>query len=212
MLLRHYIPLAFVVIAAICTLAQVTHVPVAPIAIILLIARLSLPVRWRITVWPTSQQRCSKGALSPKPVINCKLKGLEAGCESGIVFLMLSRRTALLAAVAAPLAKVVTSDASAATGKMTFCMHQGTSRAAGFRKSLEGWAKAGVKNVELSDSLLEDFLKTDTLPAAKSLIADLGLPPYPARLCCPTSGSQAPRARRRLKPGRSAATSSRHLG
>jgi 2-keto-myo-inositol isomerase len=54
-------------------------------------------------------------------------------------------------------------------------MHQGTSRAAGFRKSLEGWAKAGIKNVELSDTLLDDFLKTDTMDGAKRLIGDLGL-------------------------------------
>lgn len=58
---------------------------------------------------------------------------------------------------------------------MTLCMHQGTSRGAGFRKSLEGWAKAGIKNVELSDTMLDDFLKTDTLAAAGRLVKDLGL-------------------------------------
>jgi 2-keto-myo-inositol isomerase len=66
---------------------------------------------------------------------------------------------------------------AAAPGKMELCMHQGTSRAAGFRKSLEGWAKAGVKNVELSDTMLEDFLKTDTMDGAKHLLGDLGLKP-----------------------------------
>jgi len=65
--------------------------------------------------------------------------------------------------------------AVAATGKMTLCMHQGTSRAAGYRKSLEGWAKAGIKNVELSDALLDDFLKTDNLAAAGKVYKDLGL-------------------------------------
>ena len=58
---------------------------------------------------------------------------------------------------------------------MTLCMHQGTSRAAGYRKSLEGWAKAGIKNVELSDSLLDDFLKADSLAAAGRVFKDLGL-------------------------------------
>ena len=54
-------------------------------------------------------------------------------------------------------------------------MHQGTSRAAGYRKSLEGWAKAGIKNVELSDTMLEAFLKTDTLDAAGKVFKDLGM-------------------------------------
>jgi len=64
---------------------------------------------------------------------------------------------------------------SAAPGKMSLCMHQGTSRAAGYRKSLEGWAKAGIKNVELSDTMLEAFLKTDTLDAAGKVFKDLGM-------------------------------------
>jgi sugar phosphate isomerase/epimerase len=67
--------------------------------------------------------------------------------------------------------------AAAATTKMTLCLHQNTSRAAGYRKSLEGWAKAGIKCVELTDTMLEDFLKTDTLPAAKQVLTDLGLTP-----------------------------------
>jgi 2-keto-myo-inositol isomerase len=69
----------------------------------------------------------------------------------------------------------MTARAVAATGKMTLCMHQGTSRAAGYRKSLEGWAKAGIRNVELSDALLDDFLKTDNLAAAGRVFKDLGL-------------------------------------
>jgi 2-keto-myo-inositol isomerase len=90
------------------------------------------------------------------------------------VNLMISRRNVLLA----PLAEVAVGAASravAATGKMSLCMHQGTSRGAGYRKSLEGWAKAGIKNVELSDTLLDDFLKTDNLPAAGRVFKDLGL-------------------------------------
>src|SRR5882672_5109639 len=85
---------------------------------------------------------------------------------------MLSRRTLLLA----PLA-VAAVPAPAASGKMTLCLHQNTSRTAGYRKSLEGWARAGIKNVELTDVLLDDFLKTDTLDAARRVITDLGLTP-----------------------------------
>ncbi|HTA44544.1 MAG TPA: sugar phosphate isomerase/epimerase [Bryobacteraceae bacterium] len=87
---------------------------------------------------------------------------------------MLSRRTILATSVAGAVAGM-TSKATAATGKMTLCMHQGTSRAAGYRKSLEGWAKAGIKNVELSDTMLDDFLKTDSLEAAGRVFKDLGL-------------------------------------
>ncbi len=54
-------------------------------------------------------------------------------------------------------------------------MHQNTSRAAGYRKSLEGWAKAGIKNVEITDVMLDEFLKTDTLDGAKKVISDNGL-------------------------------------
>lgn len=87
---------------------------------------------------------------------------------------MLSRRTALLA----PLAGVIgggAAKAASSSNKMTLCMHQGTSRPAGYRKSLEGWAKAGIKHVELSDGLLEEFLKTDSLAAAGRVYKDLGM-------------------------------------
>jgi 2-keto-myo-inositol isomerase len=89
---------------------------------------------------------------------------------------MPSRRTVLLAPLAAPFAGMAI-RASAASGKMTLCIHQNTSRAAGYRKSLEGWAKAGIKHVELTDTMLEEFLKTDTLPSAKKVLSDLGLTP-----------------------------------
>jgi sugar phosphate isomerase/epimerase len=86
--------------------------------------------------------------------------------------MLLSRRTALLA----PLAQVVT-PTHAASGKMVLSLHQNTSVAAGYRKSLEGWAKAGIKHVELTDRLLDDFLKTDDLAAARRVVTDLGLTP-----------------------------------
>ena len=34
--------------------------------------------------------------------------------------------------------------------KMTLAMHQNTSNGAGYRKSLEGWARAGIKDVEIT--------------------------------------------------------------
>jgi 2-keto-myo-inositol isomerase len=81
-----------------------------------------------------------------------------------------------MASLAGPLVQAASAQ-SRSSGKMTLSIHQNTSRAAGYRKSLEGWAKAGIKNVELTDAMLDDFLKTDTLAAAKSVVTDLGLTP-----------------------------------
>ncbi len=63
-----------------------------------------------------------------------------------------------------------------ATGKkMTLALHQTTSAGAGYRKSLEGWARAGIRLVEIGNGPLDDFLKTDDLAAARRVITDLGL-------------------------------------
>jgi sugar phosphate isomerase/epimerase len=67
-----------------------------------------------------------------------------------------------------------------AAEKMTLAIHQNTSAAAGYRGSLEGWARAGIQYVELTNTLLDGFLKTDSLPAAKRVLTDLGLTP----VCC----------------------------
>ncbi len=58
---------------------------------------------------------------------------------------------------------------------MNLSIHQTTSQNAGYQKSLEGWAKAGIKYVEITDRALDDFLKTNDLAAAKRVIADNGL-------------------------------------
>ena len=67
--------------------------------------------------------------------------------------------------------------AVSAAGKMTLAIHQNTSAAAGFRGSLEGWSRAGIKYVELTNTLLDEFLKTDSLAAARRVVSDLGLTP-----------------------------------
>jgi 2-keto-myo-inositol isomerase len=65
---------------------------------------------------------------------------------------------------------------SAAGGKtMTLALHQNTSAGAGYRKSLEGWARAGIQYVEITSTLLDEFLKTDDLAAARRVYTDLGL-------------------------------------
>ena len=82
---------------------------------------------------------------------------------------MLNRRHLLLSALAPAM------PLRAAPGSMQLCMHQTTSAAAGYRKSLEGYARAGIKCVEVVFPHLEPFVKTDGMPAARKLLSDLGL-------------------------------------
>jgi 2-keto-myo-inositol isomerase len=91
---------------------------------------------------------------------------------------MLPRRTVLQT----PLV-LAAEQAGAATRTMILSMHQYTSAGAGYRKSLEGWAKAGIKNVEPVSGLLDEFLKTDTMAGAKRILTDNGL-----RIVCGASG------------------------
>jgi 2-keto-myo-inositol isomerase len=74
-----------------------------------------------------------------------------------------------------PVALAVARAASAAG--MTLAIHQNTSAGAGYRASLEGWAKAGIKNVEITNTLLDGFLKADSLAAAGRVLTDNGLTP-----------------------------------
>ena len=84
----------------------------------------------------------------------------------------LSRRIMLLTPVA------LSGTAMAAPRKkMTLAMHQNTSAGAGYRKSLEGWSRAGIKYAEITNNLLDEFLKTEDLPAARRVLTDLGLTP-----------------------------------
>jgi 2-keto-myo-inositol isomerase len=85
---------------------------------------------------------------------------------------MITRRAVLLTPVA-----LVAASAAAQNAKMTLAIHQNTSAGAGYRGSLEGWAKAGIKNVEITNGLLDPFLKTDSLAAARRVLADNGLTP-----------------------------------
>ncbi len=97
---------------------------------------------------------------------------------------MLTRRDLLLAPLAVPLARVVSAQ-SAASGKMLLSIHQNTSRAAGYRGSLEGWARAGIQYVELNLPLLAGFLENDTLPAARRVLTDNGLTPVSGAVVLP---------------------------
>src|ERR1700680_1811336 len=86
---------------------------------------------------------------------------------------MISRRVLPLT----PLALMATRAATASDNKVTLAMHQNTSAGAGYRKSLEGWSRAGIKYVEIIAALLGEFLKTDSLAAARRVLTDLALTP-----------------------------------
>jgi sugar phosphate isomerase/epimerase len=92
---------------------------------------------------------------------------------------MVTRRAFIAASVAAPLAASVRAQPTQA-GRMVLAMHQNTSRGAGYRGSLEGWARAGIRYVELNDALLDAFLEGDTLAGARAVMTDLGLTPVSA--------------------------------
>src|SRR5580704_5683832 len=88
------------------------------------------------------------------------------GGSLDIVMEMFSRRSVLIA----PAAAMATVHST-----MQLCMHQTTSAAAGYRRSLEGYAKAGIKYVEIIPPQFEEFIKKEGVPAAKRLLSDLGL-------------------------------------
>lgn len=73
------------------------------------------------------------------------------------------------------LVPVLSLRGAANENKMTLCIHQTTSAAAGYRKSLEGYSRAGIRLVEVIRPHLEAFIQSDGLPAAKRLLSDLGL-------------------------------------
>jgi len=88
---------------------------------------------------------------------------------------MLSRRAILMT----PIAMMAATSVSAAA-RMTLAIHQNTSSGAGYRRSLEGWARAGITRVEITTGLLDEFLKTESLATAKQVMTDLGLTPVSA--------------------------------
>jgi len=94
-------------------------------------------------------------------------------------------RRALLAVPLSALLWRALAAQTVSSGGMTLALHQNTSRSAGFRGSLEGWARAGIRYVELTDLLLDEFLEHDTLAGARRLLDDLGLTPISAAVVLP---------------------------
>ena len=55
------------------------------------------------------------------------------------------------------------------------CMHQTTSASASFRQSLEGYAKAGFRMVEVIPPKVAEYAKVEGIAGAKRLLGDLGM-------------------------------------
>lgn len=87
---------------------------------------------------------------------------------------MLSRRD-LLATPAALAALASLEPPAEAATRMTLALHQNTSSRAGYKASLQGWAKAGIRRVEITPNLLDQFLATESLAAARAVCSDNGL-------------------------------------
>jgi 2-keto-myo-inositol isomerase len=94
---------------------------------------------------------------------------------------VISRRSVLTA----PLALAALQTRRSRAMPMTLGLHQNTSSAAGYQRSLEGWAKAGIRHVELTAALLDEFLKTNPLAAARRVLTDNGLTPVSANAGAP---------------------------
>ena len=108
---------------------------------------------------------------------------------------MLSRRSVILAPLAAPLAQLATSVPAAAqvpAGKMVLSIHQNTSGRSDYRSSLEGWAKAGIQYVELTDNMLNAFLRNDSIATAKKILSDNGLTPVSSASVLPDVWIEGP--------------------
>ena len=79
-------------------------------------------------------------------------------------------RRELLAFAAAP----ALAQTSAPAG-LSVCMHQASSAKFDFRTAMEGYARAGVRNVEVTLRTVRDFAKQESTDAARRLLGDLGL-------------------------------------
>ena len=97
---------------------------------------------------------------------------------------MVTRRALFAVPLVAALPRLLHSQ-NATNNGMILSIHQNTSAAAGFRGSLEGWARAGIRYVELSDRLLDAFLENETLQAAGQILTDSGLTPVSAAAVLP---------------------------
>ena len=97
---------------------------------------------------------------------------------------VITRRGLFLGALVLPMSSVGKAQ-SPGEGRMLLGLHQNTSSGAGYQGSLEGWAQAGIRYVELNDRLLDEFLENESLQTAGRVLTDLGLTPVSAAAALP---------------------------
>jgi 2-keto-myo-inositol isomerase len=92
-----------------------------------------------------------------------------------------NRREFLATAAAVPLAIPLLGQGrgaqttTPAPRSMFVSIHQASTQRFDFKTSCEGISKAGVRAVEVDIAKIQEFARTETLPKAKQLLADLGL-------------------------------------
>ncbi len=109
---------------------------------------------------------------------------------------MPTRRDFLASSLAAPLAGTLSQPGgkgASPSSSMQLAIHQNTSAGSGYRGSLKGWARAGIRHVELSDRLLDGFLAGDSLASAGRVLTDNGLTPVSAAAVLPDLWIPGPR-------------------
>ena len=82
-----------------------------------------------------------------------------------------NRREFLAAAAASKLAQ------TAGAGGIYLCLHEATSAGFDFRAAMEGYAKAGIRAVEVTLPKLQEFSARESPASARRLLGDLGLKP-----------------------------------
>jgi len=73
------------------------------------------------------------------------------------------------------LGMILAAPAIAAKGRVHLAMHQTTMAGAGFRRSLEACAKAGIRSVEVIPAHTDEFIAKEGVAAARRLLGDLGI-------------------------------------
>src|SRR5262245_57351874 len=87
-----------------------------------------------------------------------------------------NRREFLAVAGAAALSQARDADAQGATpARMFVCMHEASSSGFDFRTAMEGYAKAGVRAVEITLPKLVEFTEKESVATARRMLQDLGL-------------------------------------
>jgi sugar phosphate isomerase/epimerase len=90
-------------------------------------------------------------------------------------FLSIAAAAPAVVAAAEPLAASQAARGATAAGQMFVCMHEASSAGFDFKPAMEGYAKAGIRAVELTLPKLTEFTSKESPAVARRLLGDLGL-------------------------------------